>query len=235
MARQLNKIKRLRLMKKINLLVILLLVAPLLSKDVKRKIKIKDRYLNFPVSASQERETMTIEVGGEKLREFFIRLSDGDPDYWVFYDMSNIDSKNLTLKFPEKRSGFKKIYQSEKFAGEDSLYKETRRPQFHFTSRRGWNNDPNGLVYHNGEYHLYYQHNPYEIEWGNMHWGHAVSKDLVHWEELGIKLYPDDFGDMWSGCAVVDHNNTSGFQTGEDPPLVAIYSAWKKLLFDFLG
>ena len=118
-------------MKKINLLVILLLVAPLLSKDVKRKIKIKDRYLNFPVSASQERETMTIEVGGEKLREFFIRLSDGDPDYWVFYDMSNIDSKNLTLKFPEKRSGFKKIYQSEKFAGEDSLYKETRRPQFH--------------------------------------------------------------------------------------------------------
>ena len=136
--------------------------------DVKRKIEIKDRYLNFPVSASQERETMTIEVGGEKLREFFIRLSDGDPDYWVFYDMSNIDSKNLTLKFPEKRSGFKKIYQSEKFAGEDSLYKETRRPQFHFTSRRGWNNDPNGLVYHNGEYHLYYQHNPYEILWANI-------------------------------------------------------------------
>ena len=216
-------------MRKINLLIILLLVSPLLSKDVKRKIKIKDRYLNFPVSASEERKVMTIEVGGEKLREFFIRLSDGDPDYWVFYDMSNINSKNLTLKFPEKRSGFKKIYQSEQFAGEDSLYKETLRPQFHFTSRRGWNNDPNGLAYYNGEYHLYYQHNPYEILWGNMHWGHAVSKDLVHWEELGIALYPDDFGDMWSGCAVVDHNNTSGFQTGEDPPLVAIYSAYKRL------
>ena len=89
-----KQIKRLRIMRKINLLIILLLVSPLLSKDVKRKIKIKDRYLNFPVSASEERKVMTIEVGGEKLREFFIRLSDGDPDYWVFYDMSNINSKN---------------------------------------------------------------------------------------------------------------------------------------------
>ena len=74
-------------MKKINLLIILLLVTPLLSQDVKRKIKIKDRYLNFPVSAYEERKTMKIEVDGEKLREFFIRLSDSDPDYWVFYDM----------------------------------------------------------------------------------------------------------------------------------------------------
>ena len=124
-------------MKKINLLIILLLVTPLLSQDVKRKIKIKDRYLNFPVSASEERKTMTIEVDGEKLREFFIRLSDSDPDYWVFYDMSNINSKKLILKFPEKRSGFKKIYQSEQFAGEDSLYKEDPTTSVSFYIKKG--------------------------------------------------------------------------------------------------
>ena len=98
-------------MRKILLFAIVLIIGTAWGQDIKRTIKIKDSYLNFPVSASEERKTMTIEVGGEKLREFFIRLSDGDPDYWVFYDMSNINSKKLILKFPEKRSGFKKIYQ----------------------------------------------------------------------------------------------------------------------------
>lgn len=108
---------------------------------------------------------------------------------------------------------------------QDSLYNEPNRPRFHFSSRRGWNNDPNGLVYHEGEYHLFYQHNPYEREWGNMHWGHAVSKDLIHWKELPVALYPDQHGTMFSGSAVIDYHNTAGFNKGNQPAMVAIYTA----------
>ena len=106
------------------------------------------------------------------------------------------------------------------------MYHEAHRPQFHFTSRRGWHNDPNGLVWQEGAYHLFYQHNPYGWNWGNMHWGHAVSPDLVHWEERPTALYPREFGDWaFSGSAVVDTKNTAGFQQGNHPPLVVAYTS----------
>lgn len=85
-------------------------------------------------------------------------------------------------------------------------------------------NDPNGMVYFDGEYHLFYQYYPDGTVWGPMHWGHAISQDLVSWEHLPIALYPDSLGYIFSGSAVVDWNNTSGFQAGEEPPLIAIYT-----------
>lgn len=103
------------------------------------------------------------------------------------------------------------------------FYKDKYRPQFHFTPPRYWMNDPNGMVYYEGEYHLFYQHYPYDIKWGAMHWGHAVSTDLIHWEHLPIALYPDDIGFIFSGCAVVDWNDTSGFFKGGSG-LVAIFT-----------
>lgn len=103
-------------------------------------------------------------------------------------------------------------------------YQETHRPQFHFTPEEGWMNDPNGLVYYDGEYHMFYQHNPDSTVWGPMHWGHAISKDLVNWEHLPIALYPDSLGYIFSGSIVIDENNTTGFQTGKEKPLVAIFT-----------
>lgn len=105
------------------------------------------------------------------------------------------------------------------------LYREKYRPQFHFTPMKNWMNDPNGLVYYKGEYHLFFQHNPSGINWGNMTWGHAISTDLVHWKQLANAIEPDELGTIFSGSAVVDWNNTSGFQTGTENVLVAFYTA----------
>ena len=88
-----------------------------------------------------------------------------------------------------------------------------------------WVNDPNGLVYFDGEYHLFYQHNPFGAEWGNISWGHAVSRDLVRWERLPVAIAAEGDEAIFSGSAVVDHGNTSGFGTGREPPLVAIYTS----------
>lgn len=188
-------------------------------------LKITKKYLNLPVSHQKERAVMTLAVDGKPVRSFDIRLASAEPDYWVFCDVSSFKGKQIKISYRGDAAGMDKIYQADEIAGQDSLYKETNRPQIHYTQRRGWNNDPNGLIYYEGEYHLFYQHNPYERDWGNMHWGHAVSKDLIHWEELPIALFPDEHGTMFSGSAVIDYKNTAGFNKGNIPAMVAVYTA----------
>ena len=101
---------------------------------------------------------------------------------------------------------------------------EPHRPQFHFSPKAHWMNDPNGMVYYKGTYHLFFQYYPDGTTWGPMHWGHTTSKDMVHWQEQPIALYPDSLGYIFSGSAVVDVNNTSGFGKNGQTPLVAIFT-----------
>jgi sucrose-6-phosphate hydrolase SacC (GH32 family) len=109
-------------------------------------------------------------------------------------------------------------------AANPSFYHEQYRPQFHFSPREKWMNDPNGLVKFDGVYHLFFQYYPDDIVWGPMHWGHATSRDLVHWQQQPIALYPDSLGYIFSGSAVVDSNNTSGLGTRKNFPLVAVFT-----------
>jgi fructan beta-fructosidase len=103
-------------------------------------------------------------------------------------------------------------------------YTEKHRPRIHFSPEANWMNDPNGMVFYEGEYHLFYQYYPDSTIWGPMHWGHAVSKDLVHWEQLPTALFPDSLGMIYSGSAVVDKENTSGLGKDGIPPMVAIFT-----------
>jgi fructan beta-fructosidase len=107
----------------------------------------------------------------------------------------------------------------------EKLYNEKYRPQFHFTAKQNWLNDPNGLMYYKGEYHLFFQHNPSGINWGNMTWGHAVSPDMVHWTQIENAIDPDELGTIFSGSGVVDWDNTTGFQIGDEKPLICIYTS----------
>ncbi len=108
--------------------------------------------------------------------------------------------------------------------GQVTTKPEQYRPLFHFSPKAHWINDPNGMVYYKGTYHLFYQYYPDATVWGPMHWGHTTSKDMVHWQEQPIALYPDSLGYIFSGSAVVDANNTSGFGKNGQTPLVAIFT-----------
>lgn len=104
------------------------------------------------------------------------------------------------------------------------IYREPFRNQFHFSPEKHWMNDPNGMVFYKGIYHLFYQYYPNDIVWGPMHWGHATSKDLVHWENKKIALFPDKLGYIFSGSAVIDSENSSGLGTKDNPPMIAIFT-----------
>jgi fructan beta-fructosidase len=105
-----------------------------------------------------------------------------------------------------------------------TFYHEAGRPKIHFSPKEKWMNDPNGMVYNKGIYHLFFQYNPDSVVPGAIHWGHAISHDLVHWQEQPIAIYPDSLGFIFSGSAVVDKDNTSGFGSKSNPPLVAIFT-----------
>ncbi|MBE7171628.1 MAG: DUF4980 domain-containing protein [Williamsia sp.] len=239
----------------LGFLVTCLLFQQVHAQDTVRQIKIAkgQTYLNFPVSEANKLTRARIKLGDKVLDQFTLKLATDKPDYWVYFDVAPYQGKTIAVEMStadvaaggafsnitqannrngaadpndNKSKGLAMIFADAKFPGQDSLYREKNRPQVHFSSQRGWINDPNGLIYYNGEYHLYNQHNPYGWAWGNMHWGHAVSTDLIHWKQLPEAIYP--FGERdaaFSGSAIVDPKNTAGFRKNGIDPLIAIYTS----------
>ena len=192
------------------------------------KLTLDKTYLNFPVTTEAPMHRMKVIVDGNIIDEFDIELAGGgEPTFWAFLNVTEFAGAEATVEVtPANDAILAMLCTSDDLLDADDLYEEKERPQFHFSSRRGWLNDPNGLAFYDGEYHLYYQHNPYGWNWGNMNWGHAVSTDLVTWKELPIAIKPGSYGDSaFSGSAFTDTNNTGGFQTGDMPPLVAAWTS----------
>ncbi|MHC4642694.1 MAG: GH32 C-terminal domain-containing protein [Planctomycetota bacterium] len=193
-----------------------------------RTMRFTKRYLNLPVKHGAAKRLMDVLIDGKIVRQFVIELADDEPDYWVFLDIAPFRGKQATLRvnsLGRKSRAFKLIYQDNAIKEAKTFYREKNRQQFHFSSQRGWNNDTNGMVYYDGEFHMFWQHNPFGWNWGNMTWGHTVSKDMVHWKELGDAIHPDHLGTIFSGSAVVDEKNTADWQTGDEKVIVCAYTS----------
>jgi len=202
-------------------------VRPIRIAAASRDFTVERRYLAIPIKSGAPKRTVTALVDGCTVVRNQMELADGDPDWWAVMEVEPWKGKKLTLqvdKLPENSRALSSIEATDEIKGSEPLYGESLRAQFHFSPRRGFNNDPNGCVFYRGEYHLFFQHNPYALEIGNQHWGHAVSRDLVHWQELPHALRPDEHGLVYSGSAVVDWKNTSGFGREDQPPLVLIHT-----------
>ena len=191
-------------------------------------INTNQRYLLLPVEEVMPDVRVSMIVNNKEVNVADVRLAVNRVDYFVPLDLSDYAGKNILLKFKlgsndpirGKLSAVccKEMKLSDTF---DTGNREKFRPTYHFSPLYGWMNDPNGMVYKDGEYHLFYQHNPYGSQWGNMHWGHAISKDLINWEHRPDAITPDALGTIFSGSAVVDTDNTAGFGAGA---IVAIYT-----------
>ena len=190
-------------------------------------MQISKRYLNIPVECASEMRVFQIQVNGTQRREFPVQLADHSADYWIFLDVSEFKGQTITLSGPASNANLSRIYQADKIEGASSLYNERNRPQFHFTVKRGWSNDVNGPIFYKGQFHLFWQAFPFGVKWdtGFMYWGHAVSNDLIHWQELASALMLDRLGSPWSGSSLVDHNNDGGW--GKDA-LVLVYTAFDR-------
>ena len=198
-----------------------------------REFTIDDRYLLVPIDQDVPQRWVRIEVDGKVVREFEASLARAEyvatsDDFTACIDLNPWIGK--TCKFvvekEEAETSLAPLKFTDKVFGDFPAYNEKYRPQFHFSPRIGWTNDPNGLVYHNGLYQLFFQHNPFGTKWGNMTWGHATSPDLLHWTERGDAIYPDRLGTIFSGSGAVDVENSTGFQKDPNgpPPLVFMFT-----------
>lgn len=184
------------------------------------------KFLLLPVQddAPEGKVNIVVNNEGQLAQSMNIRLARERVDSYVPLDLSAYVNQNVSIDIagmPSSSLCWKELKMSDSF---DMTNKEMFRPVYHHTPVYGWMNDPNGMFYKDGVYHLYFQYNPYGSVWGNMHWGHSTSTDLMHWNFEGCAIVPDAWGAIFSGSCVVDHNNTAGFGKGA---VVAFYTSAK--------
>ena len=177
------------------------------------------KYLLLPIQEEQDEAQVLLSTGSKDDTWMDVRLAQNGADYYVPFALGN--GKTATVKILGLKKDALAINLMRLSDTFDTTNTDYYRPSYHFTPLYGWMNDPNGMVYKDGEYHLYFQYNPYGSKWGNMHWGHAVSRDLIHWEHLEPAITRDPVGHIFSGSSVVDKKNTAGF--GKDA-IIAIYT-----------
>ena len=194
------------------------------------RLQVKQRFLLLPVEERQENARLCIIKNNEIVKELNCKLAVDKTDYTVPLDLNDYQGSDILIDitFPGNRRTtgsmkdfvvWKELKTSDSF---DATNREKYRPVYHHTPQWGWMNDPNGLFYKDGVWHLYFQYNPYGSQWENMTWGHSTSKDLVHWVHQGNAISPDALGTIFSGSAIVDKNNTSGLGKGT---VVAMYTS----------
>ena len=198
-------------------------------EELQKTILLQKNYLNLPIKNGAPKRRVELLVDGKAVRTSDIELAPDEPDWWAPMEIADFRGKQAVLKLNAMEpgpGGLNIVDQSDQIKDHESLYDEPLRPQFHFSQKRGWNNDPNGMVYYDGEYHLFFQHNPYGWRWSNMHWGHAVSTDMVHWKQLPTALFPwtQAVAHCFSGGGTVDSANTAGFQTGDEKVIIAAFT-----------
>lgn len=176
-----------------------------------------NRYLKVPVRRDAEEIRIYFYNKDVLLRDVIACVDFENPDYVAYYDMKTFLGMDITVSCS---AGELETSDHMKYDESDDV-----RPEFHFSAKTGWLNDPNGMIFYEGKYHLFYQYNPVGTARGSHHWGHAVSEDLRTWKDLDIALFPDDMGTMFSGCAIEDKDNILGMKENKHNPLVLFYTA----------
>lgn len=209
-------------------------------EQVEKEIKITKKLLLFPIGRGAGQE-VSVTVDGIKMHQLAgkLAMSKKDIAWWGYLDMSDAIGKTATVSFKDTIDGDLKdmIECADEPLFLKPVYTEARRPQFHFSQMQGWNNDPNGMTYYDGNYHLFWQCNPFGNNWGNMYWGHAYSPDMVTWTEVKRTLRPFGrktpldqrhptmaYGHCFSGGGHVDKNNTSGWKTGDKDVMFLMFT-----------
>ncbi len=211
------------------------LKAQVLSDNhVMMRVPTDKKYLLLPVEESQENDHISVIKDNNLVQYLNVRLAVNKADYYVPLDVQRFGKGNVVLDISVNRgdvansasksstsdfAAWKLVKTSDKF---DTTNREKFRPEFHHTPVYGWMNDPNGMFYKDGVWHLYFQYNPYGSQWENMSWGHSTSTDLIHWKFEGEAIVPDALGTIFSGSSVVDVNNTAGFGPGA---IIAYYTS----------